>query len=57
MTQITFNPINMTQICGCGPNGSLAIYIIDSNTELKKGSPVVGVKPIAKNAAVTSHVW
>jgi hypothetical protein len=47
----------MTQICSCGPNGSLAIYIIDSNTELKKGSPVVGVKPIAKNAAVTSHVW
>ena len=47
----------MTQICACGPEGVLAIYVLDQNSELKKGSSVVGVKLIAKQAAVTSHVW
>ncbi len=47
----------MTQISACGPDGVLVIFILDHNSELQKGSSVVGVKPIAKQAAVTSHVW
>lgn len=57
INQISFNPCRHDQIAGSGPNGTLALFMIEQNSELKRAASVVGVQETAKQSWVTGHVW
>jgi len=57
ITQVSFNPLKQDQICASGPNGTLAFFMIEQNSELIRTASVIGVADIAKKATVTGHAW
>lgn len=44
-------------MCGSGPNGTLAFFMIEQNSELKRTASVVGVAELVGKHTVTGHCW